>query len=415
MAALVSPNSGDIIQASHITQLTGLVAGTSGKGQVVVLTDVGSSAWNTANSGSDASTLWALTVRNQGTGGQAFRVQDSAGTTIASAKDSLVSLGVSPRNLAVDTASSPSGPRAYIVDASNGKAVMTLTRGDPNAVGASIPSADSTYTMAMAVSSYVGSAGSGTESEAIKATNAIMKGTGGFHTGIWGIASIPSGSTWTPGGLHGITGVSGTALGYVDSARLWGAGFTARTLAGTSTTLVGVEIDVGADTACDYRYGLQIVTLSGSDNSGSVEDVAFKIADKNNPTIQANLWDYGIGFGSPAMDSPATSVGFPVKTTGTLIRAFGNATIANGIDLSSISISGQAFKAPAASISGLGRLTLMSATPGVSAPLKMNCSGEAYTMQIDNPVTNGSAGGGTAKHLKIVINGVAHTITANAI
>lgn len=35
MAALVTPNSGDVIQASHIAQLTGLIAGSAGKGQLV--------------------------------------------------------------------------------------------------------------------------------------------------------------------------------------------------------------------------------------------------------------------------------------------------------------------------------------------------------------------------------------------
>lgn len=78
--AFVTPNNGDIVLASHIAQLTGLLAGSVGAGQVVKLIDL-----------SDASNP-ALSIRNQHATGQALRIYNSIGDlmTITNTADGCV-------------------------------------------------------------------------------------------------------------------------------------------------------------------------------------------------------------------------------------------------------------------------------------------------------------------------------------
>lgn len=85
----ISTASNEAVIASTLwNSIAGLINGTSGYGQPVALTDMGSATWVTNNSGSDASTLWALTVRNRGTGGKGLRVQSAAGTDLLTVQDS---------------------------------------------------------------------------------------------------------------------------------------------------------------------------------------------------------------------------------------------------------------------------------------------------------------------------------------
>lgn len=85
----ISTASNEAVIASTLwNQIAGLINGTSGYGQPVALTDMGSATWATNNAGSDASALWALTVRNRGTGGQGLRVLSSSGSSLLTVQDS---------------------------------------------------------------------------------------------------------------------------------------------------------------------------------------------------------------------------------------------------------------------------------------------------------------------------------------
>lgn len=90
--ALATVVSDTPIQSSVYNLHVGAHSGTSGAGQPLVNTDIGSAAWIVANPGVAANDLWAATFRNQGTLGQALRVQNAAGTTIFSVSDAGVSL-----------------------------------------------------------------------------------------------------------------------------------------------------------------------------------------------------------------------------------------------------------------------------------------------------------------------------------
>lgn len=92
----ISTASNEAVIASTLwNSIAGLINGTSGYAQPVALTDMGSATWVTNNSGSDASALWALTVRNRGTGGKGLRVQDSTGSDLLTVQDSGITMASS--------------------------------------------------------------------------------------------------------------------------------------------------------------------------------------------------------------------------------------------------------------------------------------------------------------------------------
>lgn len=81
MTALYTVNNGDTVLDEDVNQLVGALLGTAGRGQPIALT-----ALTTASTPSGA-TNWALTVKNQGTSGQALRVQNSSGTNLLTVND----------------------------------------------------------------------------------------------------------------------------------------------------------------------------------------------------------------------------------------------------------------------------------------------------------------------------------------
>ena len=181
-----------------------------------------------------------------------------------------------------------------------------------------------------------------------------------------------------------------------SGGRVWGANFIGRNATAGNADMVGVEIGIEATETVTNRYGLQIVTLTSGDNSGSTEDLAIKLADKRDPTVEGNLWAVGLGFGSPGVTG---DVGFPIKTTGTLIKAYGTKTIANGIDFSTNTFSGFQIKTPNFLVNGAGRVSVKTNSAPTGAPIVLDADGDTYNLQINNPVTQttvGAAGGASA-------------------
>lgn len=392
MSALVTPNSGDVIQASHISQLTGLVAGTAGRGQATALTDIGSASWVTANAGSDASALWALTVRNQNTStGQALRVQNSAGTAIMEVDDAATQIGAGTK-LVIDHATNPAGPRAYIDAPTATKTLFQTNRGTGLTSGSE---PDATYSAAIAAYSYQAGVVDRT-GEAIKGFCYAASGSGGFHIGVSGVAEVPATSNWSASGTHGVVGLFGQASSYKTGGRVWGANVIANGFAATTSDMVGLEVGVEATAAVTNRYGVQIITLAGGNNSGATEDIAIKLADKNGAVVEGNLWAVGLAFGSPGVTA---ETGYPIKATGTLIKSYGTKTIANGIDFSGHAFSGFAIKTDTFMVNPVGRVSVRTNSAPTGAPIVIDATSDTYNIQINNPVTQstvGAAGGASA-------------------
>lgn len=405
--ALVSPNSGDIIQASHITQLTGLVAGTSGKGQVVNLTDVGSSAWNSANSGSDASTLWALTVRNQdATNGQAFRVQNSSGTTLFAVKNSQIAMsstGSTP--IVFDTTLTPAGPRMYISEEALTKTALLLGRG-----GSSGITPDSSYPSLLLAQSYQKDGG-----EAIKGSAYAVgaQASAGFITGVQGLAEATTASPgWSaPGsGTYGLIGLLGNAQSYKAGARLWGGNVVARQLSGSGSSVTGLEVDVETVTTTQDRYGILVVTASAGTTYGTGEDIGLKFANKN--TTANNRWrDAVISFSS---ENDLLGAGWPAQSTATLIKAYdpdaSGVAATDGIDLSVVTFSGASLRMPGFVVGPTGRVAVKTTAVSGVAPLRLNADGDTYNFLIDNAVVAGSAGSDSGNYMTVSLSGTTYKI-----
>jgi len=100
--------------------------------------------------------------------------------------------------------------------------------------------------------------------------------------------------------------------------------------------VTGGEVNVSAKTGTSvfYKCGLQIAAMPDDIVKGSDFDASLSLSNQ----LGAIGFDYGVMFS-------AANGAHPVSTTGTLIGTKGAATVANGIDFSSYTISGSSFKA----------------------------------------------------------------------
>lgn len=207
----------------------------------------------------------------------------------------------------------------------------------------------------------------------------IVSGAGGGHTAILADVIIPAGQTGltnmnptagqfqttvysNAGGISGTT--SGNAYGgYFQVGLNTGATFW--------RNAVGMEIDVGVQTGAslDTKTGLQVVTLPSDAVSGGLgHDTAYVIGQGASAAVG---WDYGFrvnGVGG----------GFPIKPTGSIfgvpVTAFINGgTIANGFDLTNLTITGNAWKSTGFAVDGSGNVT--GASYKVASTAGVTCSG----------------------------------------
>lgn len=161
------------------------------------------------------------------------------------------------------------------------------------------------------------------------------------------------------------------------------------------------------------------VGLEASNTLMTGSSVFFKCAmcasNNYNDVVQADgPWDMMIGMsGQSGSIGAKVGIGFgpwsavtPIQSTGTLIKTFDAATVANGVDISSYTFTNYAWKSPGASITGGGQLD---ATTVVSTgPLRTTAS-EGSQVQMSNggqdwDINSQTAGGGGAWYLHDVTN-----------
>jgi hypothetical protein len=150
-------------------------------------------------------------------------------------------------------------------------------------------------------------------------------------------------------------GIQGVAVAYVnDNGTVpspQGAvfGFSALGVLATAATnylnVTGGEVNVSArtGTSVSYKSGLQICAMPDDVVKGTDFDALLSLSNQ----LGAIGWDYGL------MISAANGA-HPVSTTGTLIGTKGAATVANGVDLSSYTITSASFKATNIEINSTG-------------------------------------------------------------
>jgi hypothetical protein len=193
--------------------------------------------------------------------------------------------------------------------------------------------------------------------------------TGG-RVGILGTVNIFA-ATGNNGGQY--TAVQGEAYGSASdtNAIIYGGNFTAQLQ--TNTTMgqvVGAEIDVGIQSGSSAvtKTGLQVVPFGNDAVAGSGgKDSAYVIGDQSG----AKGFDYGFRISG-------VSSSYPIKTTGTVFWADSSVagTVANGFDLSSLTITGAAWKSTGATLSGAGAFSGLSLTAqGVTNKVVITGSG----------------------------------------
>lgn len=189
-------------------------------------------------------------------------------------------------------------------------------------------------------------------------THTVQKGTGAGAIGLLCQAFAKAG--YTPHGASANSGVVGAQLnGWSDVG-----GFTFGTVVGAITTadsgsytnaLVGLEVD------CDLRYntngsqiGIQVVSQDGT-------SVGSRTVAGDNCSFTC-LKSSGGGFKNAYQVGNQAGTSFPLLSTGAILKCYSSNTITDGVELSSLTFTGNAFKSPGFAIDGSGTPNFLSAT-----------------------------------------------------
>lgn len=175
---------------------------------------------------------------------------------------------------------------------------------------------------------------------AISLDTQCQAGTGGSCTGI-NIVTQNNG-TWTPGGgaLPGAIAVEATGKS-TRGGHVWGSDWTGWCLTVAAVECYGIEVNVRNDIAATAQAsGIWLV------NENSVVPTA-------GSGILISAQASNVGFPTAGFYF-STVAGFYPLTTGATLLKTDAATIATGIDLSPLTISGNAFVSPSFSVSGTG-------------------------------------------------------------
>ena len=156
-------------------------------------------------------------------------------------------------------------------------------------------------------------------------------------------------------------GTSGNLLGNIVAINP--VAFISSAAATYYAGVAGEEIDVAAAATPGGKAGLAIVltandTMQSPGGAGGNDDIALTINNQYPQTAAGRGWKTGIDFGSKGG-------GFPMDTLGTLINAAtasGTMLVANGINWSGVTFSGNSWNDGHVSFSGAGDVLLNSAS-----------------------------------------------------
>ena len=179
----------------------------------------------------------------------------------------------------------------------------------------------------------------------------------------------------------GVFAAQASAAANASGNIIYGTNPTAGLNAGAtgSWSVVGEEIDVRAVTGSTplALTGLTIVTVGGHAVHGS-NNIDSAIAIGNQPGTSTG-WDYGLRFGGPG-------TAFPFVSGDTLHYAYpstGGLTIANGVDFSNLTFTGNAWKSTGSTIDGSGNGTFKSVVMPLTTPASASAAGVTGTVLVD--------------------------------
>lgn len=181
----------------------------------------------------------------------------------------------------------------------------------------------------------------------------------------------------------GSAGDGGTNTGAGSAGTLFGAGFAAHALSGATnlTAVVGAEFDTQIESGATAKWRFGVSSVGGGSVRGAAIDAAYEIG----ATSASAAFLGGLVFSS-------IHGGPPVATTGTLIGTDGtSATVANGIDFSAYTISGNFLRGPSGNftVSGAGAITAAGpAVIGHTAALTTSAGGVTPNLQVHGTTTS---------------------------
>lgn len=150
-----------------------------------------------------------------------------------------------------------------------------------------------------------------------------------------------------------LTGFNAGGTGLGDFVGNWyGLGVLAKLTSGATywNTLAGAEIDWGitSGASASIKCGICLVETADDATAGTNVDAAISI---NTSTSGQGVISHGIVFGDPSNH-------WPIGASGTIIGTYGTTgTVANGVDLHSITFTGYAFRGGGFAVAGGGLVT----------------------------------------------------------
>lgn len=176
-------------------------------------------------------------------------------------------------------------------------------------------------------------------------------------------------------------GTNGTPAGAVYGSAFVAIATSAATfLEGVKGSESGVAVQTTSGNAPNIVANWSLVQLGTHAASGKLYDASLMLSNTG-----------GIGMLN-GIDFNSSSGAAPVGTTGTLIATHDSATVANGIDFSSYTISGNFLKATGFTVTGAGALTATSVTSKVFPGAGTFSAGQIYTDAALGLVTIGKTG-----------------------
>jgi hypothetical protein len=214
------------------------------------------------------------------------------------------------------------------------------------------------------------------------------------------IATVPAQTGLGGGGLYS---------GYVGS--LWGADDNVFLSSGATnwTYIAGHEIGVAIPTGASAADRWGLVIYSAGNLPGNIDDAAISLgggADTN------GLWKNGVEFGGVRHNWPILSTGCMICAVNRTQGGSTTLSAATGMDISAVTISGNAFASAGFTVDGSGKLTAYNAKLGhvYTVATLPTCNGGAEgtfaaVSDASAPTYNATVAGGGAVHIPVYCNG----------
>lgn len=179
-----------------------------------------------------------------------------------------------------------------------------------------------------------------------------VRGTRSALAGIMNITGTSNVADPSPTYIGAFMGAFASTTTVATNAGIFAGNANAQLTAGTGwSQITGFESDVTvlAGTTVGVRDGFVAALGPNTAVAGTLQDAAFAVYNLNSVTAP---WVNGLLF-----DATGSGRGAPIATSGCIICAKGSFPVATGVDVSSTTISGNAFASTGFTVNGVGNIS----------------------------------------------------------